>query len=128
MQESNAAFGSIGPSYNPDAMNTLSFLASIADTVGVPATNWDAPGIIFLKLLAVAFFVLLNGLFVASEFAIVKVRASQLDALAAPSNGRRPISPARHQPLRRLSVGNAAGHHLGQPGSWLAWRAVRWPT
>ena len=55
MQESNAAFGSIGPSYNPDAMNTLSFLASIADTVGVPATNWDARGIILLKLLAVVF-------------------------------------------------------------------------
>ena len=57
-------------------MNTLPFLASITATVGVPATNWDAPGIIFLKFLAVVFLVLLNGFFVASEFAIVKVRAS----------------------------------------------------
>src|SRR5262249_48980870 len=46
------------------------------------------------KLLAVVFLVLLNGFFVASEFAIVKVRASQLDALAAPSDGRARL--ARH--------------------------------
>src|SRR6516162_2778317 len=78
----------------PDAMNTLPFLTNIADAVGVPATNWDAPGIVFLKLLAIVFLVLLNGFFVASEFAIVKVRASQLDALAAPSNGRAQL--ARH--------------------------------
>ena len=38
--------------------------------------------------------VFLNGFFVAAEFAIVKVRASQLDALAAPSDGRARL--ARH--------------------------------
>jgi CBS domain containing-hemolysin-like protein len=70
-------------------MNTLAFLANVADAVGAPATSWDVPG-----LLAVVFFVLLDGFFVASEFAIVKVRASQLDALAAPSNGRARL--ARH--------------------------------
>ena len=75
-------------------MNTLPFLAYVADAVVAPATSWDAPGIIFLKLLAVVFLVLLNGFFVASEFAIVKVRASQLDALAAPSNRRARL--ARH--------------------------------
>ena len=75
-------------------MNTLPFLANVADAVGAPATSWDVPSIIFLKLLAVVFLVLLNGFFVASEFAIVKVRASQLDALAAPSNGRARL--ARH--------------------------------
>ena len=79
---------------NPDAMNTLPFLANIADAVAMPATNWDAPGIIILKLLAVVSLVLLNGFFVASEFAIVKVRASQLDALAVPSDGR--VRLARH--------------------------------
>ena len=51
----------------PDAMNTLPFLANIADAVGVPATKWDAPGIILLKLLAIVFLVLVNGFFVASE-------------------------------------------------------------
>jgi hypothetical protein len=71
---------------NPDAISTFPLLANVTDAVGVPATNWDMPGIIFLKLLEIVFLVLLNGFFVASEFAIIKVRASQLDALAAPSN------------------------------------------
>ena len=48
-----------------------------------PATSWDEPGVIFLQLLSIGFLVALNGFFVASEFAIVKVRTSQLDALAA---------------------------------------------
>ncbi len=46
-----------------------------------PATEWEQPGVIFLKLGTVLFLVLLNGFFVASEFAIVKVRGSQLEAL-----------------------------------------------
>jgi CBS domain containing-hemolysin-like protein len=70
------------------------FLASVAEAVGAPATSWDALGMIFLKLLAIAFLVALNGFFVASEFAIVKVRASQLDALPAQDNGRTRL--ARH--------------------------------
>jgi hypothetical protein len=94
-------------------MNTLAFLANVADAVGAPATSWDVPGIIFLKLLAVVFLVLLNGFFVASEFAIVKVRASQLDALAAPSNGPCSACPACYQPLRLLSFSHAARHYLG---------------
>jgi CBS domain containing-hemolysin-like protein len=56
--------------------------------------NWDPPGIIFLQLLAVMALVLLNGFFVASEFAIVKVRNSQLDALAEEGNKNAPL--ARH--------------------------------
>ena len=67
-------------------MNVFPLIASVAEAVGAQATNWDAPGIIFLKVLAVVFLVLLNGFFVASEFAIVKVRSSQLDALAARGN------------------------------------------
>jgi CBS domain containing-hemolysin-like protein len=55
---------------------------------GSATVVWDAPGAIFLKLLAIGSLVALNGFFVASEFAIVKVRASQLDALAAHGNGR----------------------------------------
>jgi CBS domain containing-hemolysin-like protein len=50
--------------------------------------HWDAPGVIFLQLLAIGFLVALNGFFVASEFAIVKVRASQLDALVAQGKRR----------------------------------------
>jgi hypothetical protein len=75
-------------------MNTFPFLANAAEAVGAPATSWDVPGIIFLKLLAVVFLVLLNGFFVASEFAIVKVRASQLNALDAQGKGHARL--ARH--------------------------------
>src|SRR5688572_1669730 len=45
-------------------------------------------GIISLKLLAVAFLVLLNGFFVAAEFALVKIRETQLDGLIAKGNRR----------------------------------------
>jgi CBS domain containing-hemolysin-like protein len=78
-------------------MNTLAFLysqrrrrsRSASDELGrarhhIPQT----------LIIAVVFLVLLNGFFVASEFAIVKVRASQLDALATQGNGRARL--ARH--------------------------------
>ena len=68
-------------------MYTFPFLANASEAIGAPATSWEVPGIIFLKLLAVVFLVLLNGFFVASEFAIVKVRASQLNALAVQDSG-----------------------------------------
>src|SRR5258705_4366635 len=60
------------------------------DTVdaGSAMVVWDAPGVILLKLLAIAFLVALNGFFVASEFAIVKVRTSQLDALVTKGHRR----------------------------------------
>ncbi len=45
------------------------------------AREWDSSGLILLKLLAILVLVLLNGFFVASEFALVKVRSSQLEAL-----------------------------------------------
>jgi hypothetical protein len=38
-------------------MNAFPFLANAAEAVGAPATSWDVPGIIFLKLLAVVFLV-----------------------------------------------------------------------
>jgi CBS domain containing-hemolysin-like protein len=75
-------------------MKAIVFLASVAQAAGAPATSWEGPGIILLKLLAVVFLVLVNGFFVASEFAIVKVRASQLDALVAKGNVRARL--ARH--------------------------------
>lgn len=43
--------------------------------------NWDSSGSIFLRLLALIALVLLNGFFVAAEFALVKVRSSQIDPL-----------------------------------------------
>jgi len=52
------------------------------------ATQWESPTIIFFKLLAILALVVLNGFFVASEFAIVKVRGSQLDELVDAGNKR----------------------------------------
>ncbi len=53
----------------------------LAEAATEIATRWDAPDIIALKLAAILALVLLNGFFVAAEFALVKVRASQLEAL-----------------------------------------------
>jgi CBS domain containing-hemolysin-like protein len=53
-----------------------------------PVTHWDPPGIIIFKLAVIAGLVGLNGFFVACEFAIIKVRASQLDELAEEGNPR----------------------------------------
>ena len=65
-------------------MNTL-FFAQISDAV---VQHWDSPAIIVGKLATIAALVGLNGFFVACEFAIVKVRSSQLDALAEEGNTR----------------------------------------
>ena len=43
--------------------------------------TWDPSGMMLLKLLGITVLVLLNGFFVASEFSLVKVRGSQLEAL-----------------------------------------------
>src|SRR5687768_14376546 len=56
--------------------------------------EWVALEIVVLQLVTILFLVFLNGFFVASEFAIVKVRSSQLDALV--SQGRRGAALARH--------------------------------
>src|ERR1051325_6573353 len=64
---------------------SLSILAAapIAEAV---ADHWDSPLIIIGKLAAIVGLVALNGFFVACEFAIVKVRVSQLDALVDEGN------------------------------------------
>ena len=70
-------------------MNSLfsSFLVAFpfADAL---VTRWDSPGILIGKLAVIVALVALNGFFVACEFAIVKVRASQLDTLAEEGNMR----------------------------------------
>src|SRR6266702_3348500 len=66
-------------------------LAPIAEAI---AQHWDPPGLLLGKLTIIAALVGLNGFFVACEFAIVKVRMSQLDALADEGNLRAQF--ARH--------------------------------
>jgi CBS domain containing-hemolysin-like protein len=56
--------------------------------------NWQAVILIALKILAVLVLVLLNGFFVAAELAMVRIRDSQLAALAAKGNRR--AKAARH--------------------------------
>jgi CBS domain containing-hemolysin-like protein len=56
--------------------------------------NWSAIILIALKILAVLALVLLNGFFVAAEFALVRIRETQLDVLVA--RGWRRAKMARH--------------------------------
>ncbi|HEY8835317.1 MAG TPA: CNNM domain-containing protein, partial [Chthoniobacterales bacterium] len=70
-------------------MNSLLFpflaVAPLADAI---VEHWDSPIIILGKIAVIFGLVVLNAFFVASEFAIVKVRSSQLDALEDEGNVR----------------------------------------
>jgi CBS domain containing-hemolysin-like protein len=66
-------------------------ILSIVSVAGWPVAagithEWDSAGTIFWKLAIIAALVLLNGFFVAAEFALVKVRGSQLETLASEGN------------------------------------------
>lgn len=74
-------------------MNTVILLASSAGIV----THWDSAEVTFFKLCAVVAIVAINGFFVAAEFAIVKIRGSQLDALV--ERGDKRARFARHVTL-----------------------------
>jgi CBS domain containing-hemolysin-like protein len=52
------------------------------------ALKWDPPGVILANIFGVLFLVFLNGFFVAAEFALVKVRGSQLDPLIEEDDAR----------------------------------------
>lgn len=47
------------------------------------ALGWDSPSLVIGKLAAIAALVGLNGFFVTAEFALVKIRSSELEALVA---------------------------------------------
>jgi CBS domain containing-hemolysin-like protein len=72
---------------------TAFFPAALAVTGGL-ARDWEDGGTIALKLLAIGVLVGLNGFFVAAEFALVKIRGSQLDGLL--EEGRRGAKLAKH--------------------------------
>ncbi len=70
-------------------MNSSLFLfLAIGPVADAISQHWDTPGIILGKLAVIFALVALNAFFVASEFAIVKVRGSQLDALVDEGNLR----------------------------------------
>ena len=52
------------------------------------AHQWDEPGVITFHFLGILLLVFLNGFFVAAEFALIKLRTSQLDPLIADGNSR----------------------------------------
>jgi len=60
-------------------------LTSIAETI---TQHWEPPMVLFGKLLAIAVLVLLNSFFVAAEFALVKIRTSHLNTMAAGGSRR----------------------------------------
>lgn len=60
--------------------------ALILANAGAIATEWDGPEVIIGKLSGILAIVVLNGFFVATEFALVKVRSSQLDPLVEEGN------------------------------------------
>src|SRR5499425_1867077 len=69
-------------------MNFVMFplaLAPIAETI---VQQWDPPMVLVGKLLAIAALVLLNSFFVAAEFALVKIRTSHLNTMAASGSKR----------------------------------------
>lgn len=70
------------------------WLSLVASASAEAADANDTAGFTGLKILAVLALVGLNGFFVASEFALVKVRSSQLDALI--EEGNRRARRARH--------------------------------
>lgn len=59
-------------------LNTFFLAAATAHEA--PHSEWASSGVILWQLFVIAFLVSLNGFFVASEFALVKVRGSQIDA------------------------------------------------
>src|SRR5215472_16673252 len=67
-------------------MNSL--LLQLLSLAGAPITQWDPARVIIAKLTVIAALVGLNGFFVACEFSIIKVRASQLDTLAEEGDAR----------------------------------------
>ena len=72
-------------------MQAIADAALLCDAI---ATRWEAPDLIFFKLLAVLVIVAVNGFFVIAEFSIVKIRSSQLDTLI--EKGDRRAFVARH--------------------------------
>ena len=70
-------------------MNSSLFLfLALGPLAEAISEHWDPPAVLLGKLAVIVALVVLNAFFVASEFAIVKVRSSQLDELADAGNLR----------------------------------------
>ena len=96
-------------------------LATLAEGV---TDRWDSPGLVLAKLGAIALLVLLNGFFVAAEFALVKIRMSQLEALADEGNTRAAKAQTVAGDLDAYLVGLPTRDHAGEPRPGLGGRTV----
>jgi CBS domain containing-hemolysin-like protein len=73
-------------------MNLPSFYFLVAMPMAdIIVRHWDPPLLLVAKLAAVFALVLMNGFFVAAEFALVKIRRSQLETMTAEGNRRAAI-------------------------------------
>jgi CBS domain containing-hemolysin-like protein len=64
----------------------------IATSAALVETSWESLDVILFKLLCIALLVLLNAFFVGAEFAIVKIRSTQLEPLIEEGDGRAKVS------------------------------------
>lgn len=78
----------------------LPFLATLVASADPMSTEWKSGATIFWELVLVLALVFLNGFFVASEFALVKIRSSQLDTLEG--NDKR--LPFAHKAVEHLDA------------------------
>jgi CBS domain containing-hemolysin-like protein len=69
-------------------MNLSVFLFGAAPIAKSISEHWESPLLVIAKLATIGALVALNGFFVAAEFALVKVRRSQVDTLASEGNKR----------------------------------------
>jgi CBS domain containing-hemolysin-like protein len=69
-------------------MSFIFYFLAFAPVAEAVAEQWDSPIILLGKLATIAGLVVLNGFFVAAEFALVKVRDSQLDSLVEEGDQR----------------------------------------
>ncbi len=74
-------------------MNSSIFLFfAVGPLAEAISEHWDPFALLVMKLGAIAVLVALNAFFVAAEFALVKVRGSQLDALQTDGNKRAAVA------------------------------------
>jgi hypothetical protein len=86
----------------------------------LPASHWESGEVIFLRLLVLFILVLLNGFFVASELAIVKIRGSQLDTLIEQGDARAKVTKHITQHLEAYISATQLGITLASLGlGWL---------
>jgi len=86
------------------------FIPLLADAAGEMAREWPSPGEAGLYLAGIAMFLLLNAFFVAAEFAIVKVRPSQLET---EGKGTAPAGTATARKVLENLDGYLSANQLG---------------